>query len=152
MSRYTPVSADAPPSYPPRPVAQRSGTTSSVPSSRNPDRELEAAFDDSDDDDDDENLPLSQTRGGRDLVWDAGEDAGLPDEDRAVSAPAPAPAPADGIADPLRSSAAAAAAPPAVAPASLQSTDAEPTYDFDRDYVSPRGAARRRLVRRGHRS
>lgn len=136
MSRYTPVGPT--PSYPPRPPALHR-TSSSLASHPSRQHEMEAAFDDSDEDedDDDENRPLSQARGGRGLVWDAGDDAGLPDEDAraatngvSASSSATSPPPADGVDDPLRR-------PIALRPATtLQPTDAEPTYDFDRDYAS----------------
>jgi hypothetical protein len=137
MSRYTPVAPT--PSYPPRPPSHHRSASSSAAGRPSQQREMEAAFDDSDgdSDDDDENLPLSQARSGRDLVWDAGDDAGLPDEDAraggvSASSTSTPPLPTDGVDDPLRRPSTLAAP----APRSLQSTDAEPTYDFDRDYVS----------------
>lgn len=93
---------------------------------------MEAAFDDSDpgsdSDGDDENRPLARSGVTNAVVWDAGDSAGLPEED-AVSAPA------DGLVDPLRlSTAGSRTTLPAVG--SQRPTDSEDTYDFDRDYVS----------------
>lgn len=137
MSRYTPLTAAPPPSYPPRPASHRRGSpsTASLSSSHTDPsrhREMEAAFDDSDSgsdsDGDDENRPLARSGVNNAVVWEAGDSAGLPEED-AVSAPA------DGLVDPLRSSTAGSCTTlPAVG--SQRPTDSEDTYDFDRDYVS----------------
>jgi hypothetical protein len=110
-------------------LSGRAPSFSTAVSSAARQHEMDAAFDE-DSDEEDENAPLSRTRGGAvgrgpgdresdAVVWDAGEEAGLPSEDR-----------------PLLLSGHAGAGAGAGATSHL-STDAEPSYDFDRDYVSP---------------